>query len=391
MEQIERPNVLFVDDDVLVLSSYKRALKRKYNMELASNGEEALEKLASASFAVVVSDLHMPGMNGITLLEIIKEREPDTMTIMLTGNSDIRLAMAAVNQGHVFRFYTKPCEPETLAAGIDAAATQYDLIRSERVLLDETLRGALQTLSQVLSLTSPESFSRASRMERLVREMVKRLALRERWEFEVAASLSQLGCLTLPPRILRLLAAGENLAQAERNLYEEHPKHATQLLRHIPRLESVRAMIERQMVPYQREQGFTLEPPLSRQDRIRCGGQMLKLAHDYDIALSAGKSSKKALDHLNHQAHLYHPTLLEELTDILVRENRTIIKVEIHYLKPGMLLEEDIYDRNERLIVKSGQEITPVIQRYLEKVEFVGGLQNREVMASVETRDEQVA
>jgi len=104
------PNkVLLVDDETNVLQAYTRVLRRRFDLEVAQGGAEALESLArSGPFAVIVSDMRMPGMDGVELLAQVRERFPDTTRIMLTGNADQATAMAAVNLGAIFRFLTKP-------------------------------------------------------------------------------------------------------------------------------------------------------------------------------------------------------------------------------------------------------------------------------------------
>ena len=86
--------VLFVDDDPNLLASCERSFRRLFNVETAAGAEAALETIAAHSpFAVVVSDRHMPGMDGITFLTKVKERSPDTVRLMLTGNADLEGAI----------------------------------------------------------------------------------------------------------------------------------------------------------------------------------------------------------------------------------------------------------------------------------------------------------
>jgi len=78
--------ILFVDDDESVLSAFMRQLRRRYHIHVANSAEEALEKLLSTGpYAVVVSDLRMPGMDGIEFLSEVRKRSPETVRIMLTG------------------------------------------------------------------------------------------------------------------------------------------------------------------------------------------------------------------------------------------------------------------------------------------------------------------
>src|SRR5271157_874708 len=101
--------ILLVDDDSNVLEGYLRTLSREFRLEIAHGGQEAL-KLATDNgpYAVVVSDMRMPGMDGIQLLSKIKALSPDTIRVMLTGNAEIETATNAINEGNIFRFLNKP-------------------------------------------------------------------------------------------------------------------------------------------------------------------------------------------------------------------------------------------------------------------------------------------
>ena len=382
------PNkILLVDDEPQVLRAYKRTLKRKFEVETASGGQEALQKAGQSPYAVIVSDLQMPGMNGISLLEKVKASHPDTVTMMLTGQADLRQAIAAVNQGHIFRFLTKPCPADTLISGLDAAVLQYELVQAEKVLLEQTLRGAISSMTQTLSLACPDSFSRASRMERMVKAILAKTPLKDNWEFEVATSLSQLGTVALPATVLRQLARGEHLADAERRVYEDHPKQGALLLANIPRMEKVLAMVEGQMVPFSKKTGFQLNgKSLSETEKISCGSQLIKLSHDFDLALHRLHCPKKAIESLQRREHSYHPELLKILAGIVGQQQMEQKCLKLDDLTPGMILEEDILGRNDRLLVKKGQEITDVIIRFIDKVGLMGSLVTQKVQVSIPVR-----
>lgn len=135
--------ILFVDDDQAILDSLRRSLCRCYDVVTARGPGEGLAALdASGPVAVVVSDLRMPGMDGVTFLKKVKEASPSTVGIMLTGHGDLTAAMAAVNEGHIFRFLTKPCPVPVLSKALDAALEQYRLAAAERQLLRVTLENA---------------------------------------------------------------------------------------------------------------------------------------------------------------------------------------------------------------------------------------------------------
>lgn len=101
--------ILLVDDDSNILEGFRRTLSREFLMETALGGEQALKLVAdNGPYAVVVSDMRMPGMDGIQLLIRIKSVSPDTIRIMLTGNADMETAVDAINEGSIFRFLNKP-------------------------------------------------------------------------------------------------------------------------------------------------------------------------------------------------------------------------------------------------------------------------------------------
>ncbi|NIQ03497.1 MAG: response regulator, partial [Nitrospinaceae bacterium] len=94
-------------------------------------------------FAVVVSDMRMPDMDGIQFLSRVREHYPQTVRMMLTGYADVKTAMNAVNEGNIFRFMTKPCPPEVFEKVLSAGIEQYRLITAERDLLERTLKGSV--------------------------------------------------------------------------------------------------------------------------------------------------------------------------------------------------------------------------------------------------------
>ena len=159
--------ILLVDDDSNILDGYRRSLSNEFLMETALGGTEALALATDKGpYAVVISDMRMPGMDGIQLLSQIKAVSPDTIRVMLTGNADMETAINAINEGSIFRFLNKPCSKEVMARTITAALVQYRLVTAEKQLLEQTLSGSLQVLTEVLSLVNPAAFSRAERARR---------------------------------------------------------------------------------------------------------------------------------------------------------------------------------------------------------------------------------
>ena len=152
----------------------------------------------------------------------------------------------AINEGSIFRFLTKPCSKEMLAKTLTAALVQYRLVIAESQLLEQTLSGSIQVLTEVLSLVNPAAFSRAERARRYIHHIVTVMKLGNPWQYEVAAMMSQFGCVTLPPETIEAVYSGEKLCASEQAQYDAHPSVAYGLLSKIPRLEPIAWMIEHQ-------------------------------------------------------------------------------------------------------------------------------------------------
>jgi DNA-binding NtrC family response regulator len=126
MPEKERPRILLVDDDPRVLDALQRQLRHQFDVTATSDARGAMRLVVSSGpFAVVVSDLRMPGMDGVSLLFLIRQTAPETVRVLLTGDTDIESAIAAVNQGNIFRFLTKPCPSDILIDVLNASVEQY--------------------------------------------------------------------------------------------------------------------------------------------------------------------------------------------------------------------------------------------------------------------------
>ncbi|WP_250645527.1 response regulator [Salidesulfovibrio onnuriiensis] len=190
--------VLFVDDDAMILSSLRRQMRGVVEADTEEDPVRALELLKEKGpYAAVVSDYRMPGMNGIEFLKKVKASSPDSSRIMLTGYADLDNAMGAVNDGHVFRFLTKPCDQDLLVENIRQGVEQYELVTARRVLLEQTLKGSIELLGEITSLVNPEAYARINRVKRYVRYLAEKKKVKGMWRYEVATMLSQIGCVML--------------------------------------------------------------------------------------------------------------------------------------------------------------------------------------------------
>ena len=354
--------ILFVDDDPNILAAHKRGLRKYFELDLALGGEEGIVAIRELGpYAAVVSDLRMPGMNGIEFLARVRELSPDTVRLMLTGNADLDAAMAAVNEGNIFRFLTKPVQTEMLIKALQAALEQYRLITAEHDLLQKTLSGSIKVLTDVLSLVNPIAFSRASRLKRYVRQIAVRLGASVTWQFELAAMLSQIGCVILPPDTLEKVYAAQPLSENEEKMFASHPNVAYELLVNIPRLDSVAHIIARQMEPFSRNS--STNPPKDR-DVVSLGGQILKVALDFDQLISRGMSIEEAVGELQKRPGECDPLIVAALENIeVVPPEMAVRNVALRELQIRMIFDEDVRTAAGTLVVAKGQEVTfPVLE-----------------------------
>jgi CheY-like chemotaxis protein len=343
-----KPKVLCVDDEPQVLAGLELHVRRRHQMLAAGSGAQALELAAAhPDIAVIVSDMRMPRMSGAELLAKMRVALPDATRILLTGQADMESAISAVNDGHIFRFLTKPCPPETLAQALAAAVEQHRLITSERVLLEQTLRGAIRALADVLALTSPVAFGTAKRIEGLAASIAREVAYPTAWQVEVAAVLSQLGAVTLPHELLEKLRVGGALDAHEQEMLARAPAAAEKLVSGIPRLEPVLQMMAAVAGAARR-----IESP-----EVARGAAILRLAVAFDRLDTRGVSAAEVIDRLRAQEPKHDAELLDALTRLRCGADE-IHRMPLRSLAPGMVLSEDLLLASGALLVPRGYEVT---------------------------------
>lgn len=360
-----RERVLMVDDDANLLAGYQRQLRKLFAVQTALGGEAGLAAIEqNGPWAVVISDMRMPGMDGVQFLSQVRRRSPSTVRMMLTGNADQQTAIEAVNEGNIFRFLTKPCSPEQLVRAIQAGLKQHRLIMAERVLLEQTLNGAIGILAEVLGIVHPVAFSRAGRLRRIVGHLAAKLQVKGAWQYEAAALLAQIGYVVMPPDTLARLEQGEPLSPEETRMLERAPEVARRLIGMIPRLETVADMVANQ------GRAFADFPAVADGEErapADLGGQMLRAAMAYDRLVAAGMSPPAALSALRREVGQYEPTLLAHLSTLEPEDEAAEIRpLGLHEVQAGMLIHENIYARNGLLLVAKGQPISPpMLERLL--------------------------
>jgi CheY-like chemotaxis protein len=346
------PCVLCVDDEPQILQGLTLHLRRQYKVITADSGAAALKLVAETSApAVVVSDMRMPVMDGAALLKRMLELHPETTRILLTGEPSRDSAATAVNEGQIFRFLTKPCAPEDLRAAVEAGVVHHRLVTAEKVLMQETLIGCINALIDVLAMTNPVAFGRTNRVKRLVLDLAAALGLKEFWQLEAAAMLSQIGYISLPTELVEKLYYGKRLNAEEQVLADGAPRVAQALLGRIPRIEPVMDILT--LSQDKQAAGGTLS-------LLKTGADILRLVLAYDALLVAGVPLHTALETLRGRAEIFGSRLLDSFAALLGSQTQAhdVLELAVASVTPGMVILEDLRTTVGTLLVPKGFEVT---------------------------------
>lgn len=370
--------VLFVDDDPNLLAACERNLHRKFALETAIGGEAALRRIADhGPFAVVVADRQMPGMDGIRLLTLIRERVPDTVRIMLTGNADLEAAIKVVNEGNIFRFLTKPCPPDVLAKAVQDGLTQFHLVTVEKELLNKTLSGSIKLLTDILSMMEPESFGRAQTMREIISSVTKKFNLDNDWEIHLAAMLAPIGYVTVPPETLVRSRSGVALSKVEAQMIKQAPQTAARLLANIPRLEGVAHIVRYQHKHYD---GTGFPEDDCQGQSIPAGARLLRILNDLAQLQADGMTRSQALDELGLRQGWYDRALLDAvrmyygIASATPESERPCISVALADLAPGMVLHSNIETKDGVLILSAGHQLNEMTVEKIQNFNRVSGI-----------------
>jgi FixJ family two-component response regulator len=348
------PKVLFVDDQAEVLDDLKVIVSEVCEPYIALNAEEGLKVFESEGpFTIVASDQILPGMNGAEFLAMVSRRDPYCSTMLVTGHANYRDAMRAVNDGHVFRLLDKPYAEQDLIDAIQAGVRQRELLESERVLLHETLVGAVNALTETLATVKPLFFGRAQRVKRMAGEVARYLNYPHVWRVETAAVFSQIASITLPEEEAENVFLRKRVRPQIDELVKKFPEVVTHLLGHIPRLGNVREILDCLLVsstPYQTPD----------KENTYKAYQILDAALEYDFMEVEGHDSEVILATLKGGNKEFDSQVIDAMEQLL-HKSRTrylVNELPLDDLRVGMRLAEDLKLETEMLVAPKGTDIT---------------------------------
>ncbi len=352
--------ILVVDDTPENIDVLTGVLSSDYKIKAAVNGERALKSAASENRPdLILLDIMMPGMDGYEVCRRLKadDQTKDIPVVFVTAKTEDTDETLGFEVGAV-DYISKPVSPPIVSARVKNIIALQESQNELKEALDKTLTGSIELMMDVLSLTNPVAFGRARNLRRHVTATAKRLGHQNSWSFEIAAMLSQLGCITLPDELLEKIYNGEAVSAEEKKLFNNHPQVGKRLLEKIPKLEEAA-----EIIALQNRSAKSLEGESDLDSQVQFGVSLLQVAlhmDDLDRKKNApviSSPQKQVVDQAPQQRVVIEPA---------VPEASGALEVALSELSAGMILDSDITTRKGMMLMKMGTEVTKAVIERLQ-------------------------
>ena len=342
--------IMVVDDNPANLTLLQQMLCQSgYSVRAFPHGRLALASAENEPPDLILLDINMPEMDGYELCGRLKaiSHLSEIPVIFLSALNATEDKVKGFRAGGI-DYVSKPFQFEEVRARVETHLQLRHARRTEQNLLERTLVGAVETLWELVQVTAPVLAARSRALRDIVACIAGRLGLADSWQYEVAATLCLVGCLTLPERVFEIAYARQELPDEEDRMFRAHPETGARLLSNIPRLENVAHAIRWQQNPWASR---------AISEASRSGAVVLHLAQEFDRRLCRGVTPPRALAELRlsckFDAEMLSPleAFLPSPTGFEDRRLRT------RELGSGMILQQDVYS-NGLLILKEGTMLT---------------------------------
>jgi CheY-like chemotaxis protein len=315
-------------------------------------GRLALDAATRSLPDLILLDINMPEMNGFEVCKRLKadDKLSQIPVLFLSALNGTRDKVNAFQAGGV-DYITKPFQVEEVRARVETHLQLHRARQVERELLERTLGGAVKALSDLAHLTSPTLTERSGALRSMVLHMAAQLRLPDPWQYELAAILCLIGCITLPSDAFEHAYVGDKASSEELNMYRAHPDAGFQLLARIPRLENVAEMIRLQQVEASN---------WANNNAAERGSCLLKTAQELDRRTLRGIPFQTACDQLRSEPGKYPTALLDSMKDYSPsRVHFEVKRLSAQQLLPGMILEDDLVTEDGSLtVISKGTTLT---------------------------------
>ncbi len=303
------PRILCVDDDPHVLESLRDALRRRFEVVTSTNGFEALKLMVAEPFPVVVTDMRMPLIDGARFLKLAREHAPDTVRILLTGQSTLTDAISTVNDGQIFRFLLKPCATADLIAAVDAAIAHHKEITSRRLRDDQLISGVLHAMRAMAAAVDPTARERGERVRRTAIDLAKALKIKAADDIGQACELLQLGAIGLPRETLVKLASFRPVNAEQGAELERLPEVAAEFLKDIPPMGGAHVVLNHLAKPFAPTRPGSAGTPI--------GARVARIALDYDVLQLQAIPDNLRLNAMRSRDLRYDAALIDTFEEVL--------------------------------------------------------------------------
>lgn len=404
--------VLCVDDEANILSALKRLFRPAgYRILTATSGQEGLSIIEQegGNVDLILSDMRMPEMDGAAFLSAVRTRWPDIPRILLTGYADMESTVAAINEGQIYRYISKPWnDSEVLLIARDALerkALEREKLRLEALTLrqneelkalnaglEETvakrtaeLRGAheklkrsfltsIQVFANLIELRAGQMAGHSGRVANLARQVVTKLDIgdKERQDVFLAALLHDIGKIGLPDALLE--KAPPQMSGDEFGLWRRHPIKGEQALMALEELQGVAAIIR---AHHERFDGTGYPDALSGMT-IPLGARILAVVNEYDGLLSGMLTGTRMSETdarqfiLKSRGKRYDPAVV----DVFLGAAGGAAPVEVkdielvsRELRPGMVLADNVVSKDGVVLLTAGYALTEHLIHQLREYE----------------------
>jgi CheY-like chemotaxis protein len=348
-----KSNLMVVDDQPANLKLLEDLLTQQgHTVRSFPRGRLALEAAARHLPDLILLDINMPEMDGYEVCKRLKAEEKlsHIPVLFLSALNGTRDKVNAFRAGGV-DYITKPFQLEEVRARVETHLQLHRARQVERELLERTLGGAVKALSDLAHLTSPTLTQRSGALRSMVVYMAEQMRLPDPWQYELAAMLCLIGCITLPSDAFEHAYVAENASSEELHMYREHPDAGFSLLSQIPRMENVAEMIRQQQVETSN---------WAKNDVAERGSLMLKTAQELDRRTLRGIPFQTACDQLRAVPGKYPTAILDALKDYSPsRVHFEVKRLPAPQLLPGMILEDDVVTEDGSLtVISKGTTLT---------------------------------
>jgi len=348
-----KSDIMVVDDQPANLQLLEELLTQQgHAVRSFPRGRLALDAASRNLPDLILLDINMPEMDGFEVCQRLKadDKLSPIPVLFLSALSETRDKVNAFRAGGV-DYITKPFQLEEVRARVEIHLEVYRSRRVERDLLERTLNGAVKTLADLAHLTSPSLSERSGALRSMVVHMAAQLRLPDPWQYELAATLCLIGCITLPSDAFEHAYVANKASAEELKMYLAHPDVGFRLLARIPRLENVAEMIRLQQAETSN---------WANNNAAERGACLLKTAQELDRRTLRGIPFQTACDQLRATPGKYPTVLLDSLKGYSPsRIHFEVKRLPSAQLSPGMILEDDVVTEAGGLtVISKGTTLT---------------------------------